>query len=418
MPGVNPGTRDGRDPYAVHVQARSTRRSDAGRDAWPSYVGVAAIGYAMYGVGAVAPYLRTQLGLSDAQVGLHSTGMAVGLVLTGTVTPALARRFGELAVRGVAIGGLAAAIVALAVAPSLPVTLAACVLIGFGTGTILGYANAVLARTGGRLARLRVARANLWAMVTAFACPIAVASAVRGGLPWGLGILPELGLLLVLAMDLRGGRRFDRGAEMTAARSRLPSGYWLSWAFLVAAIAVEFSIVFWGATLIQRRTGVDTPTATLLGGLFMGGMFFGRLGQSFGLGTGGDLRRPAATGVLLAAAGATIAWISTMPILSAGGLFVAGLGVAGLYPLGVAAALAAAPRQPALAGTRLTLASGTAILLAPLALGVVADATGVVMGWGVVVGLAIMALILVAALPAGGDLPSVGSPPARAGNRS
>jgi MFS family permease len=132
-------------------------------------------------------------------------------------------------------------------------------------------------------------------------------------------------------------------------------------------------------------------------------MLLGRLSQSLGLGTGRDVRRPAAVGVLLAIAGATIAWVSTVSALSGAGLFLAGLGVAGLYPLGVAAALAAAPAQPTLAATRLTLASGVAVLVAPLALGTIADALGVIAGWGLVVLIALVALILVARLPTGSE---------------
>jgi MFS family permease len=374
--------------------------SERGR-AWASYAAFAAIGYVIYGVGAAAPYLRAQLGLSDAEVGLHSTAIAIGIVLAGAWTPALARRFGELVVRSVALGGLAIAVVGLALAPALAVTLVASGFMGVGAGTMLGYANAILVRGGGRPARMRVARANLWAMVSAFFCPIAVGAAVTTHLSWGLGLFPALGLLLIVALDLRAGARFAPTSEMTAARGRLPSGYWRSWAFIVAAVAVEFSIVFWGATLIQRRTGVETATATLLGGLFLGGMFAGRLGQSLGLGTGGDFRRPAGAGVLLAIAGASIAWVSTTSVLSAAALFLAGLGVGGLYPLGVAAALASASAQPALAANRLTLASGSAILVAPLALGAVADALGVVAGWGLVVAIALVALVLVRALPGG-----------------
>ena len=373
----------------------------AARDAWPSYAALAAIGYVIYGVGAIAPYLRTQLGLSDAEVGLHSTAMAIGVVATGVVTPALARRFGEIAARGAALAGLAIAVGALAIAPALAVTLVAGGLAGFGTGTMLGYANAVLVRPGGRRARLRVARANMWAMVAAFVGPLAVATAVTNELPWGLGLVPAFGLLVVVAFDLRAGTRVDPTAEVVQVRRRLPSGYWLSWTFLVAAVAIEFSIVFWGSTLIQRRTGVETATATALAGLFLGGMFTGRLVQSLGLGTGGDIRRPAAAGVVLAMAGASIAWVSTTPALSAAGLFVAGLGVAGLFPLGVAAALATTADQPALAATRLTLASGLAVLVAPLALGIVADAFGVVTGWGLVVGFALAALVLATMLPGG-----------------
>jgi MFS family permease len=128
-------------------------------------------------------------------------------------------------------------------------------------------------------------------------------------------------------------------------------------------------------------------------------MFVGRLALSFGLGAHGDLRRPAAIGAGLAILGSAVAWASPVPALSGMGLFIAGLGVAQLYPLGVAAAIAAAPGQVTLAGTRLTLASGTAVLVAPFALGAVADAAGVVVGWGLVVALAVVALVLVARLP-------------------
>ncbi len=326
--------------------------------------------------------------------------MAVGLVAAGAIAAALDRRTGEVAVRGLAAGSLVAAVLALATAPAFGVTLAASILVGFGTGTLLGYANAILAQPGGRLARQRVARANVWAMVAAFACPLALATAATMDAPWGLGLTPAFVLLLVIAIDLRSGPRLARTQAASTTTGRLPGAYWLAWTFLVAAIAVEFSIVFWGATLVARRTGVDTAAATLLGGLFLGGMFVGRFAQAFGLGTGGDLRRPAAAGVLLAAVGASIAWVSTTPALSGFGLFVAGLGVAGLYPLGVAAALAAAPGRLTLAGTRLTLASGTAVIAAPFALGIVADAAGVETGWGLVIVLAAVALVLVLAFPA------------------
>ena len=384
---------------AYPASVRPTRSSDPGRDAWPSYSAYAVQGYVIYGLGAITPYLRAQLGLSDAQVGLHPTGMAIGIVFAGAFAAGLDRRFGELAVRGAAIWALAVAVGAIAVAPAFAVTLGAAVVLGLGLGTMLGYANAILARPGGRPARLRVARANLWAMAAAVVCPLVLSIAAFASLPWALGLAPALLLLVVVGLDLRAGPRLERSPEATRSDGRLSRGYWLAWTFIVAAVAVEFSIVFWGATLIGRRTGVDTAAATLLGGMFVGGMFVGRLAQSLGLGTRGGVRRPAAIGVVLAAIGASIAWVSTAAVLSGAGLFVAGLGVAGLYPLGVAAALGAAPGQLAHAGTRLTLASGTAILAAPLALGIVADASGVVVGWGLVVGLAVVALVLAAALP-------------------
>ena len=370
------------------------------RDAWPSYAAIAVVGYVIYGVGAVAPYLRIHLGLSEAEVGLHSSAMAVGLVVSGVLAATLDRRFGEIAVRAGGVLSLVLAVVGLAVAPALGATLAAALLVGLGVGILLGYANALLARPGGRSARLRVARANVWAMVTAFLCPVLLAFASGSGLHWGLGLLPALGLLAIVGLDLRSGPRLVR-ASGTSDRARLPPAFWLAWTFLVSVIALEFSIVFWGATLVERQTGVATEVATLLGGLFLGGMFVGRLGQSIGLGTAGDIRRSAAIGIALAATGATMAWVSMSPPVSGAAFFLAGLGVAGLYPLGVAAALATAPGRLTLAGTRLTLASGTAILVAPFALGALADAAGVPVAWGLVVVLSLVALALTRVLPAG-----------------
>jgi len=369
--------------------------------AWPSYIALAAIGYVIYGLGAAGPYLRTQLGLSDAEVGLHSTALAVGLVVAGTVAAGLGHRFGKAAVRGGAVAAIGVALPILAATPSIIATLGASLLIGLGAGMLLGHVNATLGAPGGRLARLRLARANVWAMIAAFVGPVIVAAGASIGPGWWFGLLPALGLLGVVALDLRSRRNAPTAAPTDTDRDPLPRAYWLAWAFLVAAISVEFSIVFWGATLVERRTHVPTPEATAIGALFLGGMFAGRLGLSVGIGAGHDIRRNAAAGLVLAGLGAGVAWISTAPILSCFGLFLAGVGVAILYPLGVAAALAGAPGQLALAGNRLTLASGLAILLAPLALGAIADATGVIAGWGLVLGLVAVAFCLVFGLSTG-----------------
>ena len=364
-----------------------------------AYVAQAAIGYVIYGLGAAGPYLRAQLGLSDAEVGLHSTALAIGLVVAGTLAAGLGRRFAERAVRGAAIAAIAVALPILAAAPALLATLLAALLIGLGAGTLLGHVNSTLGAPGGRLARLRLGRANVWAMISAFVGPVIVAAGASVGPGWWIGLVPGLGLVGVIALDLQSHRpaagAIGAGATVGGGLGR---SYWLAWAFLVAAISVEFSIVFWGATLVERRTGVSIPEATAIGALFLGGMFAGRLGLSAGIGAGHDVRRNAATGLVLAGIGAGVAWVSTSAALSGVALFLAGVGVAILYPLGVAAALAAAPGRLALAGNRLTLASGLAILAAPLALGAFADVAGVIAGWGLVLGLVAVALVLVSGL--------------------
>jgi MFS family permease len=105
-------------------------------------VAQAAIGYVIYGLGAAGPYLRTQLGLSDAEVGLHSTALAVGLVVAGALAAALGRRFGQTAVRGGAIAAIGVALPILAATPSIVATLGA----SLPSGSVPGRSSAMSTR--------------------------------------------------------------------------------------------------------------------------------------------------------------------------------------------------------------------------------------------------------------------------------
>ena len=185
---------------------------------------IATVGYVIYGIGATTPYLRTHLGLSDSQIGLHSTAMAIGLLLVGSLAARVDTRIGEVAVRGAAVLALALATVGLATAPALGITLVAALLVGAGTGTLLGYANAILAGPGGRLGRIRVARANVWAMVAAFACPVLLALTATVGIAFGWALVPTLGLLAIVALDLRAGPRLDRAAPRSTSTARRRPG--------------------------------------------------------------------------------------------------------------------------------------------------------------------------------------------------
>lgn len=397
--------RGGRDAAGPRRCARAwpTEQVDeerGGAGVWASYVALLTVGYVTYGLGAAGPHLRSQLRLSSAEVGLHSSALAVGLVVAGLIGADLGRRFGERFVRGVAIVVLAPALVLLAAAPSVEATLAAGALIGFGAGALLGDSNARLGAPGGTRARLLLARGHVAAMIAAFAVPLALAASASAGPGWWLGLLPAGLLLGIVTFGLRGDppRTASRGGGEAGG---LPRRFWLAWAFLAAVIGVEFSIVFWAATLVELRANLAIPEATAIGGLFLGGMLIGRLGFGLGLGAGQSTRRSAAAGLMLTAIGTGVAWVSTAAVLSALALFTAGLGVAVLYPLGAAVALERAPAQPMVAGIRLTLATGLAILVAPFFLGAVADGTGVVAAWGLVLMLVAVAFGLVLGLSDG-----------------
>jgi fucose permease len=127
--------------------------------------------------------------------------------------------------------------------------------------------------------------------------------------------------------------------------------------------------------------------------LFLGGMIFGRLAGSR-LVQRFSARRVVTVSILVAGAGFLLFWSSRNVFMGLSGLFLAGLGVASLYPLLLSLAIEAAEGSTVQAGARATLASGSAILILPLVLGRLADAVGIRAAYGVVALLLIGALLI------------------------
>jgi MFS family permease len=377
-----------------------------------AYAGAATVGYLAYTLGAVAPYLGDQLALTDAQIGLHSTAFAAGLVVAGAIVANLATRLGETRVRALALAAIVLGVPLLALAPALAATLTAATLIGVGVGTVLGYTNVTLGRPGGPLAQKRLARGGVASIVASFVGPALVAAGAASGIGWWLGVVPALGLILVLALELRLEPPIETSMPTMedVRRPRRPvalsGGFWLAWSFCVGVVGIEFGIVFWAAPLVQRQVGIALPEATAVATLFVVGMLAGRLALGLGLGASNAIRRSAWLALGLAGVGAGIVWVATTTLVAAAGLLLAGAGVAVLYPLGVTAALASMPEEPARAGTRLTMANGLAVLVAPFMLGAIADVAGVTTGWATILALVAASSMLAFGLGRGSEDPA------------
>jgi MFS family permease len=303
-------------------RAPGERAARFDRATWFGYAGGATAGYLAYTIAAVAPYIGAQLGLTDAQIGLHSTAVAAGLVVAGAMVANLATGFGETRVRALALAAIVVGVLLLVPAPALAATLIAAALIGLGIGTVLGYTNATLGRPGGRLAQKRLARGGVASIVASFVGPALVAAGAASGIGWWLGVVPALGLILVLVLELR----------------------------------------------------LEPPIETSMPAME-------------------DVRRPRRP-------------VALTTLVAAAGLLLAGAGVAVLYPLGVTAALASMPEEPARAGTRLTMANGLAVLVAPFMLGAIADVAGVATGWTTILALVAASSVLAFGLGRGSEDPA------------
>ena len=360
-----------------------------------SYLAVWA--FILYGVGVATPYLRVDLHLTSFQAGLHASAMAIGTLTAGLSADRVARRIGTYWLPEVAVSIICAGIGLIAFAPSLPASLTGAMLLGLGGGTLGTWVNVGLSRTGGTDSRRLFGQANALAMIMAAAAPLAIGLAASGLHAWRVAFAVPVISFVVLAI-IRPRESEERSSVRTPHTS-LPGQYWFAWLAIALAVSIEFSFVYWGSTIVSRRTGITSADATLLASLFVAGMFLGR--GAVGRGFGGS-RAPQvllAAGLIIALSGASLMWISTVPALSAIGLLLGGLGTAGLFPIGLTVALQSAPRAQLQAAARATLASGCAVLLAPSALGLAADTVGVVAAWTIIPVLALVALAVVAVTP-------------------
>jgi MFS family permease len=362
-------------------------------DVRQAYVNQAAISYSFYVVGAATAFIAVALSLSETQAGLHSSAMAVGLIVAGVAGERFDVWLGVRRVHLFAMGVLAISLVTLALAPVLWLTLAAALGIGLGAGAMFGHVNQTLGAGGGATARVQLTRAAFLAKSSQLMAPVAIAVGVAFGFEWQFVVLPVLVLVGVLMV---WARATGSGAAVHIELGRLPRAYWLPWILTVSVIGLEFFVVVWGGTLVESRTGTSLSDATLTISAFIGGMIAGRALMS--LRTMGQIEPMLVirSGVALTFVAVVVLWLSGSYWLSAAAMALSGFGVGILYPPCASITLAAAPDAPAAASARLVLAAGLAILVAPLLLGVMADLSDIGSAWllvpGVCVGVALLTL--------------------------
>jgi MFS family permease len=358
-----------------------------------AYLDQAALGYVMYLLGAVSAFLAVTLALSDAEAGLHSTAMAVGLIASGLASHRLDARFGVRAVHLGALATMAVATILIVWAPAFTVTLAGAAALGAGTGPVVSHVNVAVSAGGGSRAIVQFTRATLVSMVTSASVAVVVGIGVALTLGWQAVAIPALVLIGVAAVASRGRPRQARQPGSTDGR--LPRTVWLPWLLTVLVVCIEFGVLFWAATMVERTTGASLADATLTISVFFGGVVLARALVS-GIPVLGRTPpiRLLRVSLVLTSVGALAVWASGSYGLSVAAMLVGGLGLGVLYPVSASVTLATAPGAPALASGRVVLATGTAMLLAPFVLGVTADAVGVVTAWLLLPSLCVASLLL------------------------
>lgn len=376
---------------------------------WATYGLVGYFAFTETVLGPIMPFLREEQGLGYAAAGLHFSAFALGGLLVGVLGERLLGLWGRWTGLWGGACGIAFGALLLIFSPGAWATVPATFVMGVGGALLLVASEALLSDRHGEWSAVALSESNVAASACAISAPLLVGAFAAAGLGWrGALAAPVAALILLAVLSFSGSRgRPERGAVVeegaaTGTESRtLPPRYWAFWALVSLGVASEWCVGYWGADFLDDGAGLTRPGAAAALTLFFVAMLLGRI-------LGSRLARAVPSTTLLAAtlcvalAGFPLFWLSggTAPALA--GLFVTGLGIGSIYPLGVSAALAAAPGNADVAAARLSLGGGGAVFLAPFALGALADRVGIGLAFGIVAPMLLAAVVLAIVAGRGG----------------
>jgi fucose permease len=364
---------------------------------WLAYFLLALYSYFLNILGPITPFLKDELHLSYTVSSLHFSAFAAGILLAGLGGNAIIRRIGQWRCLWIGSAGLALGGLLLITGGSPIITIGAALVMGAIGSLLLILVPSILSEEHGEGRAIALSEANVVASLVATTAPLLVGwfAQFAGSWRFALGLAALTPLLLgVLFRRVDHPQPAERVDGTVQGKAALGSLFWVYWVALVLSVSIEFCMVSWSADYMENGVGLAKVYAAQSVGLFLGGMIIGRLAASR-LVQRFSTHTVVTAAILLSAAGFWLYWLSGSALPAAVGLFITGLGVAGLYPLILALAIGAANGQNIQASSRTTLASGTAILALPLTLGRLADAFGIQAAFAIVAVLQVLVFLII-----------------------
>jgi MFS family permease len=361
-----------------------------------SYCALICFAFWNYGYGPALALLRGELHFSYTVVGAYTASWAAGAVVTGVGFPHVARRLARPTLlwgsSALAAGGAAVFTLGSGVA----VTLAGAGILGLGATMLLIAIQAVLSDQHGPQRERALTEANIGAAACAVLAPLALGALAAGPAGWRAAFaLPVIGLA---ALALRY-RRVPLPTANTAPASRplgrLPSACWLFAGLAATSMAVEFCLVYFGAEQLEASGLRTTAAATAMSSHYLG-LLAGRVGGAIATRRSGRTIPLLYVSLATTAGGFLLFWLTGLPAVAVVGLFLAGLGIANLYPLSLALSISAAPGREDQANSRSQLLGGLLVIGAPYLLGSLADPLGLTTAFAIEPVLICLCLLLLA----------------------
>jgi predicted MFS family arabinose efflux permease len=372
------------------------------RITWLVYCWYAIFCFFADGFNAAIPLLGQDLHLSRAVTGLHATLYASGNLIAGMSSPTLVARRGRSVSLWAGSIGLSVAVLLLS-GPTLAMTMPGALLAGIGAGLLTNTVAPILNDVHGRAASAAISESGTLGSVAGAASSLLIGLSVAIGVGWRPILLLILPLTIATKAAFRAIAIPDRPAGQDSSTGStpawrdlrlLPARCWLALAVVLAAVAIEYSLVIWASQLLRERTHLSAGIAATSVTAIVGAMAIGRgLGSRLVLKLNPDLFLSLI--LLLSVAGLVIVWFSTVVVISFVGLEICGLGISLQYPLAVSRVMSASGKRTDLASGLVGIGTGVAIGSGPFALAALADRVSFDVAFLIIPALVLGALALV-----------------------
>lgn len=325
-------------------------------------------------VGIVLGELREQLHLSGLVAAAHGSTFGIGLLVCGAVGLRLVGRFGRPAAFWGACALIVVGVLLLCAGQMWPLTLLGTAIASFACAMLVLLMPGIVADHHGP-----DDRAGAFAAINGlpglagitFSLVIGAVLAAGGSWRWPFALLT----LAIAAATLVAGRgvAIPAGAPSSVRSLELLRRPDVRAPFVdvVHAVLVEFPVGIWAVVYLKEVGGAGSGAAAALGAVWGLCILVSRMVLPRIVAVAGPWARSACFGA--AAIGAALLWAGPGLAPRVVGLMIVGFGCGPLYPLSVDALYQRAEADSVALGAVCALASGVAITVGPLALGLLAD---------------------------------------------
>jgi predicted MFS family arabinose efflux permease len=349
---------------------------------WDRLTYSSALGYALLvgglSVGTVLGELRHQFHLSGVIAALHGSTFGFASLLAGLCGVRVVDRLGRRSSLLVSAVAITSGITMFCLGPAWPVTLAGTALAGTGGALLVMVMPALISDHHGEHRATAFAAVNGAPGLAGVMFSLVVGAALALHWSWRP---PYLILTAVIVAALTAVAwpvavpESGRQGDFTLAHLR-DRDVFVPWLHIINAVFSEFAIGVWAATYLKEVGHASGGLAAALAGVFGVMMFLSRLVMPTFIRLFGDAT--VAISFITTGIGAVVMFAAPGLLPRVAGLTIVGFGGAPLYPLTVDRLYASAEQKidSISLGAICILASGTAVTLGPLAMGVLADQIG------------------------------------------